>query len=115
MARKAAIAGSAVFLVIAPGFVAGVVPYWISRWRLGAAFFGTPLFEFLGALSIGLGSLGLLDSFRRFALEGFGTPAPVFPTRRLVVGGLYRYVRNPMYVGVVGVILGQGMLFGSIA
>jgi protein-S-isoprenylcysteine O-methyltransferase Ste14 len=63
---------------------------------------------------IALGIIGLLDSFVRFALHGLGTPAPVFPTRRLVVTGLYRYVRNPMYLGVVITILGQGLLLGSL-
>ncbi len=56
----------------------------------------------------------LLDSFARFAIEGLGTPAPVFPTRHLVVTGWYRYVRNPMYVAVVSIIVGQALLFGSI-
>jgi protein-S-isoprenylcysteine O-methyltransferase Ste14 len=57
----------------------------------------------------------LLDSFIRFALQGVGTPAPVFPTRHLVVTGLYRCVRNPMYVAVVSTILGQGLILGSVA
>jgi protein-S-isoprenylcysteine O-methyltransferase Ste14 len=56
----------------------------------------------------------LLDSFARFALKGLGTPAPVFPTRHLVVSGLYRYVRNPMYLAVAAVIVGQGLLFGDV-
>ncbi len=56
----------------------------------------------------------LLDSFVRFAVEGLGTPAPVFPTKHLVVTGWYRYVRNPMYVAVVSTILGQALLFGNI-
>jgi protein-S-isoprenylcysteine O-methyltransferase Ste14 len=56
-----------------------------------------------------------LDSFIRFAIKGLGTPAPVFPTRHLVVTGLYRYVRNPMYVAVVITILGQGLIFGNAA
>jgi len=55
----------------------------------------------------------LLDSFVRFAIDGLGTPAPVFPTQSLVVTGWYRYVRNPMYVAVVAVIVGQGLLFGN--
>jgi protein-S-isoprenylcysteine O-methyltransferase Ste14 len=93
-----AIVGSAVFLVIAPGFVAGWVPWWISRWRLDAPFSGMRLFHLAGGMLITLGVVGLLDSFARFAVRGVGTPAPVFPTRHLVVSGLYRYVRNPMYV-----------------
>ena len=56
----------------------------------------------------------LLDSFARFAIKGLGTPAPVFPTRHLVVTGLYRYVRNPMYLALAAVILGQGLLFGDV-
>ena len=56
---------------------------------------------------------GLLDSLARFALEGLGTPAPIAPPRNLVVTGLYRYVRNPIYVAVVAVIFGQAVLFGD--
>lgn len=108
-----AIVGSAVFLVVAPGFVAGLVPWWISHWRLNPPFFGTPLFRFVGGILIALGIIGLLDSFARFAVEGLGTPAPVLPTRRLVVTGLYRYVRNPMYVAVVSTIVGQGLILGN--
>ena len=116
MIRKVlAIIGSAVFLVIAPGFVAGLVPWWISRWRLEAPFFGMPLFRFAGVMLLTLGVIGLLDSFVRFAVQGVGTPAPVFPTRHLVVTGLYRYVRNPMYLAVVSAILGQGLILGNVA
>jgi len=114
MRKALAIAGSTIFLVIAPGLVAGWVPWWISHWRVETPLFGTPIFRFTGLL-IALGVIGLLDSFARFALHGLGTPAPVFPTRRLVVTGLYRYVRNPMYVAVVMVILGQGLILGSVA
>lgn len=113
--RVLAIIGSAVFLVIAPGFIAGLAPRWISRWQMEAPFFGIPLFRVAGAVLIALGLVGLLDSFVRFAVQGLGTPAPVFPTRHLVVTGLYRYVRNPMYVAVVSTILGQGLVFGNVA
>jgi protein-S-isoprenylcysteine O-methyltransferase Ste14 len=109
-----AIAGSAVFLVIAPGFVAGLAPWWISRWRFQAPFFELPLFPIAGGVLITLGVIGLLDSFARFAVQGSGTPAPVFPTQHLVVTGLYRYVRNPMYVAVLSTIVGQGLLFGNV-
>jgi protein-S-isoprenylcysteine O-methyltransferase Ste14 len=115
MIRKAlAMVGSTIFLIIAPGFVAGLVPWWISHWQLEAPFLGMPLFRFAGGLLIVLGAIGLLDSFVRFALQGLGTPAPVFPTRHLVVTGLYRYVRNPMYVAVTSAILGQGLLLGNV-
>ena len=109
------IVGSAIFLVIAPGLVAGLAPWWISRWRLSPPFFGMAIFRIAGAVLIALGVIGLLDSFVRFAVQGVGTPAPVMPTRHLVVSGLYRYVRNPMYVAVVSTILGQGLVLGNVA
>lgn len=68
----------------------------------------------LGALLICAGLPLLLDSFGRFAIQGLGTPAPVAPPRHLVVSGLYRYVRNPMYVAVSSLVFGQGLLFGSV-
>jgi protein-S-isoprenylcysteine O-methyltransferase Ste14 len=63
---------------------------------------------------VGLGIIPVLESFARFAWKGLGTPAPIAPTKHLVVSGFYRYVRNPMYVGVVSAILGQALLFGDV-
>jgi protein-S-isoprenylcysteine O-methyltransferase Ste14 len=113
MQRPIAVIGSFVFLLLAPGCVAGVVPWWISRWQVHPAFLGFSGLRVLGALLIIGGLPMILDSFARFAIQGLGTPAPVLPTRHLVVSGLYRHVRNPMYVGVVALILGQGLLFGQ--
>jgi protein-S-isoprenylcysteine O-methyltransferase Ste14 len=112
--RIAAIAGSALFLVIAPGFIAALVPWWLTHWRIGPPLFGWTFLRVVGGLLTAAGVLGLLDSFVRFAVQGLGTPAPVFPTRHLVVGGLYRHVRNPIYVALVSAVLGQGLLFGSV-
>jgi len=112
--RVLAIVGSAAFLVLAPGFVAGMVPWWISHWRVQTALLGLPVVRLAGGALLALGVTGLLDSFSRFAIQGIGTPAPVFPTRNLVVTGLYRYVRNPMYLAVVCAILGQGLILGNI-
>ena len=75
---------------------------------------GFSAFRALGALLICAGFPVLLDSFYRFAVEGLGTPAPVAPPGHLVVGGLYRYVRNPMYVAVSSLVFGQGLLLGNI-
>ena len=114
MKRMPAILGSAIFLAIAPGIVAGYVPWRICRWHVGSPILGTSSFRLVGALLIAAGLPVLLESFARFALKGLGTPAPIFPTRHLVVSGLYQHVRNPMYVAVVTLILGQGLFFGSL-
>ena len=110
MRRLFAILGSLLFLVLAPGTVAGLIPWWISRWQKDSSL----SLQAAGVLLITSGSVMLLDSFARFALKGLGTPAPVFPTRHLVISGLYRYVRNPMYVAVVSLIVGQALLFGNL-
>jgi protein-S-isoprenylcysteine O-methyltransferase Ste14 len=111
--RALAAAGTAVFFVVAPGTVAGLIPWWISGWRMQRPFLGFAGFRVVGILLIAAGLAVLVESFARFALEGIGTPAPVFPTRHLVVRGFYRYVRNPMYVAVVSLISGQALLLGS--
>ena len=111
----AAILGSTLFLIIAPGTVAVYVPFLLTQWHVAAPLLGIPILRVFGILMIAAGLLVLLDSFVRFAVQGIGTPAPIFPTQRLVVTGLYRYVRNPMYVAVVSLIFGQGFLFGSPA
>ena len=113
MKRISAIAGTGVFLLLAPGTVAGLVPWWITRWRMQPPQLGFSGFRVIGALMIAAGIAVVLDSFTRFALQGLGTPAPILPTRHLVVSGLYQCVRNPMYVGVLAIILGQGLLLGD--
>jgi protein-S-isoprenylcysteine O-methyltransferase Ste14 len=108
--RVRAAAGSLVFLLLAPGVVAGVVPWLLTDWDST----DPPLvLQVGGAALIAAGVAVLLHAFGRFVVEGIGTPAPVAPTEHLVVGGLYRYVRNPMYVAVTATIVGQAALLGQ--
>jgi len=67
-----------------------------------------------GAVLTAAGCLVLLASFARFALDGLGTPAPQAPTEQLVVGGLYRYVRNPMYLALQAILIGQVLLLDRL-
>ena len=113
MPKTIAILGSALFFAVAPSAVAGLVPWWITRWEFRPPFFDLHATRAVGILLIVAGLPGLVDSFARFALQGLGTPAPIAPTQNLVVTGLYRYVRNPIYVALVAVILGQATLFGD--
>lgn len=109
--KPAALLGSALFFVLAPGVVAGLVP-WLLVGGYAAPLAAGPLVA-VGGIVVAAGLAVLLHAFARFALEGLGTPAPVTPTERLVVGGPYRYVRNPMYVAVLSIILGQASMFWS--
>ena len=114
MRRLLAIIGSVIFLLIAPVTVVGWIPRWISRWQMQQDFGDSTISRIVGIVLILAGVPVLLDSFARFAIQGLGTPAPIFPPRHLVVQGLYRYVRNPMYVALVLVITGQALLFGNL-
>ena len=105
-----AAAGTAVFLVIAPGVVAGLVPWWLTGWRMGSA---DPVpVRVADGVVVAVGAAVLIGAFAQFAVDGSGTPAPVAPTEWLVVRGLYRYVRNLMYLAVLAVITGQALLLG---
>jgi protein-S-isoprenylcysteine O-methyltransferase Ste14 len=112
--RKAeAAAGSAVFFLVAPCVVAGLIPWWLTGWDLHAPFpYWAPL-RVAGTVLLAAAAVVLVHSFVRFVAEGVGTPAPVAPTEHLVVGGFYRYVRNPMYVAVVAAIVGQALVLGQ--
>jgi len=107
--RVRAAAGSLLFLALAPGVVAGLVPWLLTGWSSA----GAPAWlQALGWVVLAAGVAVLLEAFGRFVVEGIGTPAPAAPTEKLVVGGLYRYVRNPMYLAVAAVILGQAAVLG---
>ncbi|NGO54434.1 methyltransferase [Allomesorhizobium camelthorni] len=111
MRKPSAIAGSAAFLILVPGVVAGLIPWFLTD-GYGRPL-SSPAMVTAGSILILAGLVVLLHSFARFALEGAGTPAPIAPTERLVVGGAYRYVRNPMYVAVLSIIFGQALLFAD--
>src|SRR5213594_2633101 len=111
--RTIAVLGSAVFFVVAPCTLAGLVPWSITGWQLRPPLVGLELTRGIGAIMILAGVPGLVYAFARFALQGLGTPAPNAPTRNLVVTGLCRYVRNPIYVAVGAIILGETPASGS--
>jgi protein-S-isoprenylcysteine O-methyltransferase Ste14 len=114
MRRTTAAVGSAVFFLLAPGVVVGLIPWLLTRWEAREPLpYWAPV-RVLGGLLLLAGLVALVQAFVRFVVEGFGTPAPVAAPERLVVGGAYRYVRNPMYVAVLAAIAGQALLLGRL-
>src|SRR5258708_14857207 len=98
MRRAAAVIGTAIFFVFVPCVLAGVVPWWISRWEFRLSFLGVELTRFVGAALILAGVAGLVDSFARFALQGLGSPWSIAPTQHLVVNGIYSIYRYPIFL-----------------
>jgi protein-S-isoprenylcysteine O-methyltransferase Ste14 len=86
-----------------------LVPYWLTGWESSDP---SVALQVAGAVLLAAGAGVLAQTVIRFAVEGRGTPFPGAPTEHLVVGGLYRYVRNPMYLAVIAIILGQAAILG---
>lgn len=105
--------GTTIFFFLAPGTVAGLVPWWLSGWDRPDG--DLRVTDVVGGAAVVIGLAVVIAAFAQFVREGRGTPAPVAPTEQLVVGGLYRYVRNPMYLAVASIIGGQALIFQSAA
>jgi protein-S-isoprenylcysteine O-methyltransferase Ste14 len=110
--RSRALAGSVVFFLIGPGLEAGLGPYLLATVTDAPAHWPAAV-RVAGALLIAAGLAVLVSVFARFVTEGAGTPSPAAPTQRLIVGGAYRYVRNPMYVATAAVIVGEALAFAE--
>ncbi|MDA8354362.1 MAG: isoprenylcysteine carboxylmethyltransferase family protein [Firmicutes bacterium] len=114
MRKPTAAVGSALFFLVGPGIVAGLIPWWITGWQMEEPLpFWGPL-RVIGVLMLLAGVSVLIQAFVRFVVEGLGTPVPIAPPSRLVVGGMYRYVRNPMYVALIWVVVGQALILGQL-
>jgi protein-S-isoprenylcysteine O-methyltransferase Ste14 len=94
-----------------PGIVLGLGPWLITRFRIPAGEADSRMI--LGAALITIGLMPLLESIVRFVVVGRGTLMPLVPPEHLVVSGLYRYMRNPMYVGVLTVLFSESIVFRS--
>lgn len=103
-----------IFTILQPGLVAGLVPYWIVRNETNV--WPIPLIgatEYLGSLIFVIGTTIMFLCIGSFAVKGRGTLSPIDPTQKLVITGLYRFSRNPMYVGVMLMLVGESILYRS--
>jgi protein-S-isoprenylcysteine O-methyltransferase Ste14 len=100
-------------LFLGPGPITVLVPWLLSGYELRQPLLGLTWLRGVGVALLVVGIPVLAESIVRFVRKGRGTLTPVVPTRHLVMSGLYRFVRNPMYVGVVTIIVGEALLLGS--
>jgi protein-S-isoprenylcysteine O-methyltransferase Ste14 len=109
----AALAKTLAFTLVVPGTITGLVPWWL---RGGKTVIASGAGGWFAAAAVAAGvAIYLYTSFWSFSWIGGGTPSPLAPTKTLVVSGLHRFVRNPMYLGVALIIAGQAWLFHSLA
>ena len=102
------------FTLVVPCTVGVLVPRWLLLGEGRREALPGVWWRWVGLLPLVAGACIYLACAWDFAVTGLGTPAPIDMPRKLVVKGLYRFVRNPMYVGVAWVVLGQAVLFGSV-
>jgi protein-S-isoprenylcysteine O-methyltransferase Ste14 len=112
--RSTAAVGSVVFFLVVPGIMAGLIPWLLTGWQLREPVPPWAPMRVLGVILLVAGLIALIQAFVRFVVEGLGTPAPIAAPERLVIGGLYRYVRNPMYAAILAAIIGQALLLGQL-
>ena len=104
-----------IFFILQPGLVVGLIPYLMIRNRLSPILSGRfSLLDYFGLVLILLGLLIALYCVYRFIIDGLGTLSPVHRTKALVVKGLYKYSRNPMYVGMLLVLIGEFIITRSV-
>jgi len=103
------------FTILQPGLVAGLIPYWILGDKVNSTLV-QPLqfYHYAGAIIFLMGLVIMLSCIISFAVEGRGTLSPADPTKRLVITGLYKFSRNPMYVGVTMILIGEAIFFQSL-
>ncbi len=112
-APHSAVVGTIVFTICVPGTAVVLVPFLLSGWVVQPPLLGTTATRWVGLVLLVVAAPLFFDFVTRFVREGHGTPAPIAPTEHLVVGGPFQRTRNPGYVSVVAMILGQGLLLGS--
>jgi protein-S-isoprenylcysteine O-methyltransferase Ste14 len=107
--RRSSLA-SALFVLVGPGVELLAGPWALTGLRVGDDLPAAWPLRALGGLLLVAGIAVLADAFVRFAREGQGSPSPLYPPRRLVVSGVYRHLRHPMYVATTAAIAGEGLL-----
>lgn len=103
-----------IFTILQPGIVAILIPFWLSGQSVKTIFIPPFVWhQFLGLSIFAVGLVVVLICVASFAIRGRGTLSPADPTKKLVISGLYRFSRNPMYIGVTMMLIGESIFFQS--
>ena len=103
-----------IFTILYPGIVAGLIPCWIIGGDINVIIFEfEKLHQLVGVFLFIAGFIIMTWCIVNFAVKGRGTLSPITPTKKLVVSGLYRFSRNPMYIGVMLLLIGETLFFSS--
>lgn len=103
------------FTILQPGIVAGVIPYYLAKDKFRETVASSiGMQQYLGLLVFVVGFVIMLHCIYRFMVEGKGTLSPADSTKQLVVKGLYKFSRNPMYVGVMLILIGEVLFCGTM-
>jgi protein-S-isoprenylcysteine O-methyltransferase Ste14 len=113
MSRATAFVLTAIFTFLVPGTFAVYLPWLIAGGHLHPPLLGLEAARWVGWALVAAGAVVVLEAQMRFVFQGFGTPAPILPPSRLVVTGFYRHVRNPMYVAVIALTVGEALVYGE--
>jgi protein-S-isoprenylcysteine O-methyltransferase Ste14 len=102
------------FTILQPGVVAGLLPYWILGSQFSETFKNSiSFFQYIAIFIFTAGIAILFYCIGLFVVKGKGTLSPADPTKKLVVSGLYKFSRNPMYIGVILMLMGEAIFFSS--
>jgi protein-S-isoprenylcysteine O-methyltransferase Ste14 len=112
-APRRALLGTIAFTLTIPATAIVLIPYLLTGWQLRPPLLGIEATRSLGGALILLAAPLFFRFLSGFVREGHGTPAPIAPTEHLVVGGPFRWIRNPGYVAVVSLVVGQALIFAS--
>ena len=104
-----------VFSILPPGIVAGLIPFWIIGGNRNVFFNELAKLQFSGIFLFIAGFILMTWCIVNFAVKGQGTLSPLAPTKKLVISGLYKFSRNPMYVGVMLLLIGEALFFESLS
>lgn len=96
------------FTILQPGIVAGLIPFLIVRGDLKRILtLPWTVVQYSGVIVFLIGTFIMIHCIIKFAIDGRGTLSPADPTKSLVISGLYKYSRNPMYLGVMSILIGE--------